>query len=329
MNTNKSTLLLISSKSKDREFAANLAKKTSLSLEIINQPEAAMQRFDSDDVKMILVDTSTKAQYQSLEKIIQTTHGAYSDRIRTNIIHFISSSNIEHINNLLQSPVPGHLICRHNVDGENAAAQYSHIIKGIAGGNGYLLKNLLSNTAKIQSFQLESTSMRSKIVEAIKNHLMKADYGERSARIISNAADELLMNAVFDAPVDKLGRVLYSSMPRNTVMPLKGRNRVELQLGFDKESVAIMVCDQFGSLDKLKLFSCIARRYINREYKVRTSMAGAGLGLASIYNSGGSLYFYVEAGIKTAVAAFFRKTKSTKKLQDRFHFISTQFNSDI
>jgi hypothetical protein len=145
------------------------------------------------------------------------------------------------------------------------------------------------------------------------------------ATIMANAVDELLMNAMFDAPVDELGRQILASTSRASVFELKDKSEVELQIGFDGTYVGLTAVDHFGSLDKNKLLSYISKIYTSDEYKVRTAVAGAGIGLASVFRSGGSFFFASESRARTEVTVFFRRAESFREFKDQFKFISTQF----
>ena len=145
------------------------------------------------------------------------------------------------------------------------------------------------------------------------------------ASVVANAVDELLMNAMFDACTDERGRQLYASTPRNTVLPLDGRRAVELNVGFDGPYVGIAAMDQFGSLDKEKLVEHLSKGYRNEAYKVKSSVAGAGIGLATVFRSGGSFLFACDAGQRTEVTVFFQKTDTYKEFRDQFRFICTKF----
>jgi hypothetical protein len=56
--------------------------------------------------------------------------------------------------------------------------------------------------------------------------------------------------------------------------------------------------------------------------------AGAGIGLASIFRSGGSICFACEKEVKTEVTVLFKKTDNFREFKDQFKFIATQFYSD-
>jgi hypothetical protein len=74
-----------------------------------------------------------------------------------------------------------------------------------------------------------------------------------------------------------------------------------------------------------KLLSHISKIYTEEEYKVRSSNAGAGIGLATVFRSGGSFLFVSENQVRTEVTVFFRRMDSFREFKDQFRFISTQF----
>ena len=173
--------------------------------------------------------------------------------------------------------------------------------------------------------KLALSSQKQEAVEAIRTYLEAAKFNSRMATSIANAVDEILMNSIFDAPIDELGKPMYAQTPRSTVFELKGRQEVEMKVGFDGSYVAVTAVDHFGSLDKVKLMKHIAKIYTDEEYKVKTSVAGAGLGLATVFQSGGSFFFVSESRTRTEVTVFFKRTESYRDFKDQFRFISTQF----
>ena len=179
--------------------------------------------------------------------------------------------------------------------------------------------------AKIQVVKLQATNQKQDAVEAVKNYLLAVKFQSRMAAVIANSVDELLMNAMFDAPVDEVGRTLYDSTARSTVIKLDGKNAVEMHVGYDGEYVAISAVDLFGSLDKVKLLKHISKIYTDEEYRVKTQVAGAGIGLATVFRSGGSFFFVSESRVKTEVTVFFRRTENFREFRDQFRFLSTQF----
>jgi hypothetical protein len=100
---------------------------------------------------------------------------------------------------------------------------------------------------------------------------------------------------------------------------------VELQVGFDGTYFGVTAIDHFGSLDKAKLLTHISKNYSDEQYKIRTGIAGAGIGLATVYRSGGSFFVASEMRERTEVTLFFKRTDSYREFKEQFQFFSTQF----
>lgn len=318
-------LLLISELPEDLEFATEVAVTAGLTLITAKDAEEGAKIIASDEPSVIFADTSSEEQYQKLESAIQSSVGLFSDKINANAIHFLSSAPLANVPYLIRSPLFGHFVIRHYGEGKLAGEHYGRIVKATLSDHAFGLKSLLKPEAKIQIVKLGKTSQKQEAVEAVRNYLMAAKFQSRMATVVANAVDELLMNAMFDAPVDELGRQVLASTSRATVFDLKGKAEVELQVGFDGTYVGLTAVDQFGSLDKNKLLSHISKIYTDEEYKVRNAVAGAGIGLATVFRSGGSFFFVSESRNRTEVTVFFRKLDSFRDFKDQFKFISTQF----
>lgn len=318
-------LFIISKRPEDLAFATEAAGIAELQLLTADDPTQGAPILAAEEPCVIIMDVSSPEQYEEMEKSIQDTVGLFSEKVNPNNIHFISSQNLEKVQYLVQSPLFGHFIHRNFTDAKTAGAQYGRILRATIQDRAFGLEGILKPGTKIQNIKLASTNQKQDAVEAIKNYLIAAKFQSRMATVIANAVDELLMNAMFDAPVDDIGKPLFSATARNTVFKLEGKNAVEMNVGYDGELVAVTAVDYFGSLDKVKLLTHISKIYTEEEYKVRTSVAGAGIGLATVFRSGGSFLFVSESRVKTEVTVFFRRTDSFREFKDQFRFISTQF----
>lgn len=322
----KKSLLLISNRPEDKAFAAEVAMSAGLTLTSVGGAREGADFIASEGAHAIFADASSVDQYQELETAIQETIGLFSDKINANAFHFLSSEDLSKVPYLIKSPMFGHFVLRHFGDPKETGPHYGCIVQSTLSDRSFGLKNLLKEGTKIQSVKLQVTSQKQDAVEAVKNYLLAAKFQPRMATVVANAVDELLMNAMFDAPVDELGKTLYGSTSRATAMRLEGKNAVEMQVGYDGKYIGVTAIDHFGSLDKAKLLSHISKIYTEDEYKIRTSVAGAGIGLATVFRSGGSFFFTSESRTRTEVTVFFRRTDSFREFKDQFRFISTQFH---
>jgi hypothetical protein len=318
------SLLLISTLEEDRAFAAEVAITAGLTLETVATAEEGAQVIAADRAAVVFVDATSETVYQAFERGIQATIGLFSEKISNNYFHFLTDSGPEESHYLLMSPLFGNLIMRNFGLIQEAGPHYGRLVKASIADKIFGLPKLMSPEAKVQIVKLQSTAQKQDAVDAVKNYLIAAQFPGRIATTIANSVDELLMNAMFDAPVDELGKPTFSKLDRATVMKLEGKGAVELHIGYDGTYLGLSVVDQWGSLDKAKLLQHISKLYRNEEYKIRTTTAGAGIGLASVFHAGGSFIFASENRLKTEVTVFYRRTDSFKTFRDQFRFMMTQ-----
>jgi hypothetical protein len=162
------------------------------------------------------------------------------------------------------------------------------------------------------------------IVEAINNSLEKRNWLSKISSIIATAVDELIMNAIYDAPHDKSGQQIHAKLDRSTRLTLAGPEAVNIQIGYDNNYFAATVKDQFGTLSPSTLFKYSTRAFNEKlELNDNRESQGAGLGLSIILKSGGSIRLFSRPGVSTEMTVFFCKTDSTIRFRRQLQFIST------
>ena len=318
------TLLLISQNPIDQQFATQAALSAGLTLHVASDPREAARAIEHETPRCILCDVSTHELYTNLENALQETVGLFSDKLNSNSIHFIGDGDLAQASYLVQSPIFGNFIIRPETAVEETGQHYGRVLKGTLQERAFGIKHFLKPTAKTQTIKLHITTQKQDAVEAVRNYLIAAKFNNRMAMVIANGVDEILMNAMFDAPTDELGKTLYQHTARSASIKLEGKHAVEMEVGYDGQYVAVAAIDHFGSLDKNRLLSLISKVYRDSEYKVKNQGAGAGLGLATVFQSGGSLVFVSEARVRTEVILFFKRTDNYKEFKAQFKFIGTQ-----
>lgn len=243
-----------------------------------------------------------------------------------NMMHFLCSENINQAKYLIRSPIFGNFIFRNTGLLSEDAEYYGRIVRSTLIQKDHLrLVHLMNTGTKIQTIKIAQSDQKNKAVDAVKIFLVAAQFQTRVATIISAAVDELLLNAIFDAPTDTEGRPLHLRTNRSATLELDGKKSIEMHIGFDGLYVGVSIVDYFGSLDKENLLSHISKIYVAEEYKVQESVAGAGIGLATVFQSGGSLLFSVQPGVRTEVSVFFKKRNNFREFKKQFQFIAIQF----
>jgi hypothetical protein len=118
-------------------------------------------------------------------------------------------------------------------------------------------------------------------------------------------ADELVMNAIFNAPSDSDGAPKYSSFDRSLDLQLKPHETVTLTYACDGRHLAVAVADNFGSLSREVIFRYVRQAFRGGTAALEPKNGGAGLGIHMLAGAVTQLVFNVQPGVKTEVIALF------------------------
>lgn len=321
-------LILYSSRVEDQAFAQEVASIAGLEYIHAAELDPAISAIQNHDVGCVIIDASYDEKFHYFERAVQEKIGLFSDKINTNHFHFLASEDLESVNHLTQSPLFSNFVLRKYKTTDQAKAagkRYGYVVKASLNERAFGLKNFFSDKSQIQTIKLKKSTQKQQIVEAIRSYLVKAKYPSRMANVIANAVDELVMNAVFTAPVDEMGKRTFDQTARDADFALEGKQSVEVTVAFDGSQVGISATDNYGAIDKEKLIYHLSTVYTDEAYKVKTSVAGAGIGLATTFRAGGSLVFICEKNSKTEVAVIFERYDNYREFKDQFRFVGIQY----
>lgn len=313
----KDLIFLSSENLEDAEFASELAKTGSRKLVLLKSLPTKDLLSALNGGATVLLDANDPASIRGFNEISVSpeqairAHWICDPRKQDTLIPLFKEKNIFNV-----------IYRRYNKVTE-AAKAYSIIIDSTFITSPFGLKSFLGSATTVDTLKFNESIEKGFASQALSHQLLNMGYNQLIVTAIINAVDELLMNAIYDAPVDAEGNQIYAEKSRNLNVKLTGRQAVEMQIGADGGFVGISVSDLYGSLDFNEVKNCIAKSFNESKNEVRTGrLAGAGLGLSLILKRGGSLYFACKPGTRTEVTVFFRKTDRLKEFHNQFQFIS-------
>ncbi len=196
----------------------------------------------------------------------------------------------------------------------------------------FIQKNLLVSTTKLLSndiFGIEKylnwgvdikehivtgSETRDQISEQLRLHLTRSGVQSSHIRTADLICEELLMNAVYDAAVDRnTGLAKYNHLPRTQAVELEPNEFGKLRYAFDGQLIAISVEDPFGGLTRdivLKyLRSCFEGQY--GKINEIEGKGGGGMGFFQILSTADLLVANLRPKQKTEILALINvNTKS-------------------
>ena len=206
----------------------------------------------------------------------------------------IGGSSLDHVPLILGlGSVTNLLVHQAPVLAEELTITVQKLIRGdLFGAEKYLLWG-----TELHETTLTRASQRAAIVGELAAGLRARGQSARVASMAMLVADELVSNAVHNAPVDHDGAHYRKDLPRDVELELDARHRVRLRWGCDARYLAIEVNDGFGTLDRQTILGSLARN------DIRESGGGAGMGVALAYRSCDHLVFNLAPGIRTEIIA--------------------------
>jgi hypothetical protein len=155
---------------------------------------------------------------------------------------------------------------------------------------------------------------RGRAIDTVLHYAEDARMRRQVRTQIAAVCEELLMNALYDAPVDAAGRPIFADVDPHDRKGTHSPRPVSIRYAATEHGFAVAVRDRFGRLAKNTILSYI-EKCIRSPDQIDRKTYGAGLGLYLVANAAASYVVNVAYGIATEVVCTFdRGAKSPLRL---------------
>lgn len=182
------------------------------------------------------------------------------------------------------------------------------------------MEKYLSWGAHIIEKPVRDSTLRLEMIESLKEHFKS--FGIRNSVLdrVHTVAEELLMNAIYDAPTDADGKPIYNHLPRTEKILLAPEHESRLSYGTDGVLLAISVSDPFGALSKEIIMKYLESCYMGQAGSLNENKGGAGRGLHLMIESADLTIFNVKKDFRTEVISLFNLEKAAdSEAHSTFH----------
>jgi hypothetical protein len=169
-------------------------------------------------------------------------------------------------------------------------------------GDVFGLEKYLDVGTPIQRAQVTGTKDRDQLNQTVSRWAESCGVGKNIGRLVYGITEELLMNAIYDAPVAG-GRTHYETLDRAAARNLQPDEFSTLSYGTDTRTLALSIADPFGAFVAPKFWQ-YARKILRRDDPdglIDTKKGGAGLGLFKMLYSSHGVICNVATDQKTEV----------------------------
>ena len=219
----------------------------------------------------------------------------------TRVIAILPRSNLAAVVDVMQGSdrVAGMMVAD-DFDTRDLSAMATRVIAGDIFG----LEKLTRWGTQIHSFLVGDYQEKSVCISQISEFAAAMGVRRKYRESIEQCLDEMLMNALYDAPVDEQGRSIFSEIPTKTRISLRLEQKAVVQYACDGKQFAVAVRDAFGTLERATVLQFL-HKCLHNEQQIDRKAGGAGLGLYLMTSSSTDVYFNVLPGVATEAVCTF------------------------
>lgn len=283
---------------------------TGVQLDIADTPEAAHELLSQNRYDVVLGE----------DECVDFLGEVQDKKLSPFVVLLTASDNQGNLNILQNHRFVNHIISR-NLEDRNGA------IRNILTALGKLLNKDLFGIDKylmwgveLQNRIVTNSNQRETLREELQCHFKKIGIRGTVLDRVNTALEEMLMNAIYDAPVDSNGNHIFNHISRKNEIKLDTHQQSQLTYGSDGVVLAVSVTDPFGSLTKDIIVDYLLSCYGGNAGSMNEKKGGAGRGLHQIVENADLTIFNVKKGVRTEVICLFNIDGQRREGQPSFHY---------
>ncbi|MGE5183566.1 MAG: hypothetical protein ACM31C_15950 [Acidobacteriota bacterium] len=279
----ESSILVVHPDRKTQRVVQRILGTTGHRIDVADDVDQAERLLEHTSPRLVVIDGLLPAEALLGAAQAKGAEACITLLAGTALAHVPRILKVGAVTNLLVHPMP--------VLAEELTITAQKLLRGdLFGAEKYLLWG-----TSLDAFVMTRASQRPHLVEQLAEAVRARGQSARVESMAMLVADELISNAVHNAPVDASGAHYRKELPRDGELELDDRHQVVLRWGCDARYLALEVTDRFGSLDRDAILGALARQ------DVREAGSGAGMGLSLAYRSCDHLVFDLAPGRRTEI----------------------------
>jgi hypothetical protein len=181
-------------------------------------------------------------------------------------------------------PWLSHVLSAGMLDHPMAAEHLGNVTSTLTSSGNLRLLDWVGPTMSARRVRLARSSRRADRLERMTTFFDTKGVGSRTIQLLRDAAEELLTNAFYDAPV--AAGALDQPISRTQDVSLSDESACDMVYGCREDLAIVRVRDPFGSLSRTRLVEVLTRcARTDMRVEVDETMGGAGLGLWRIFSA--------------------------------------------
>lgn len=304
------SVLLVESDKKQQVIARMAVGGTGVRLDIANAKDEAESFIQQKKYDAILCEEAF------LDILVQ----AHKSKISPHLVLLTNPNVADNIQTLKGLPFVDNIMSRDPEDRSFTVRSLLTTMTKVLNRNIFGIEKYLSWGADIQQRTVRSSKEREELKNDMIEHFKLSGIRTSILDRLFLVGEEMLMNAIYDAPTDVNGQSIYNHLPRRTEINLEKNQESTLRYALDGTMIALSVEDPFGALTKDVIIQYLETCYQGRAGSLNANKGGAGRGLHQIIENSDLTIFNVKKGVKTEVISLFSLEAGRKEHRPSFHY---------
>lgn len=242
----------------------------------------------------------------------------------------LSQSKIKDLKPFFDSGLSTNILAK-NSDGRIKARDLITTVNKIFDENIFGVHHYVNYGTKSEVYHIRDSSERTAYIDAVSEFCRRMHVRNSTIQAVELFCEELLMNAIYDAPRDEAGKELYGQLSRKDRVILKPKQAARMEFACDGEKLVVSVSDPFGAITWDVVQSYLARCFSDKRRITNfETSGGAGLGLYFCFNAVNSFIINVNPEVRSEFIGVFNLDAAPKERHSRYssiHYFSTDDNN--
>ncbi len=309
---NSKRVLLADSNKKQQLVAKMALGGSGVALETALTVEEGLAKIAAGKFDLILVDhtmlelaNASKEKHPNVPIVLMT-----SDQVPTYLPALKQLSAIPHI------------VSRDEADRTFTVKNIMTTVTKLLSSDFFGLEKYLGWGVEVKSAPVVNSKSRADVIKTVDDYFAQVGIRRANRDRIHVVLEEMLMNAIYDAPTDANGKPIFNHLPRTEEVILKPEQQGLVRFATDGMLIAVSVQDPFGSLKGSIILKYLEANYSGTaaDMNAKEGKGGAGRGLHQIIENSDLVVFNVDPGKKTeAIALFNVEVKEAVNQNPSFH----------
>jgi CRP-like cAMP-binding protein len=286
-------VLLAEDDVKQKVIAKSSLAGTGVKIDVARDLEEGRKLLEENDYDVVCVN----------KNLLDVAQAAYEKNKKTQFVFMTSNSVYTYFETLGKYPYLSCIVSRNEEDRSFTIKNIRTTVSKLVNGDFFGLEKYINWGVDIKSKTIVGSEQRCNLVSELGEDLKGLGLKSRIIAKCKMVAEELLTNAIYDAPKDKDGNSVYNYQSREQPVELKEHEYGKLRYSYDGIMVAISVEDPFGGFPRSTILDYLESCFKGNPGSVDEAKGGGGLGLFQIMQNSNLVIFNVKNKVKTEVIA--------------------------